>query len=353
MCDLAVHNKVVGRIRTAGGFTMDRISPNEGGPGMKLTVMLGAAALTLGIVGAASAQQTSIGTSAPGSIYHSSGTVIAKLLTEKAGIKATIQPFASPNVYIPAVNTGEIMLGTANIAELQWALKGQEHFSGRPHPELRGIAVMYPLRSAIFVRKGSDIKTLQDLKGRAAVDGFTSQKIILPLLDAMYATVGMTRKDMRPVQVPSVVAGADAFASGKSDMFFFAIGAAKPRETDAAVGGIRMLTLPNSPEALAKVREHFPPGYLRLENPSPANVGVLEPGYSLAYDALVFGSTKTPDEVAYQTAKVMYENAKAMGEQFPPFRLFDPKNMGKLQAPLEHHPGAIKFYKEIGIWSGK
>lgn len=320
---------------------------------MKLTVMLGAAALTLGIVGAASAQQTSIGTSAPGSIYHSSGTVIAKLLTEKAGIKATIQPFASPNVYIPAVNTGEIMLGTANIAELQWALKGQEHFSGRPHPELRGIAVMYPLRSAIFVRKGSDIKTLQDLKGRAAVDGFTSQKIILPLLDAMYATVGMTRKDMRPVQVPSVVAGADAFASGKSDMFFFAIGAAKPRETDAAVGGIRMLTLPNSPEALAKVREHFPPGYLRLENPSPANVGVLEPGYSLAYDALVFGSTKTPDEVAYQTAKVMYENAKAMGEQFPPFRLFDPKNMGKLQAPLEHHPGAIKFYKEIGIWSGK
>ncbi|MCZ7565875.1 MAG: hypothetical protein M5U08_20500 [Burkholderiales bacterium] len=320
---------------------------------MKLTVMLGAAALTLGIVGAASAQQTSIGTSAPGSIYHSSGTVIAKLLTEKAGIKATIQPFASPNVYIPAVNTGEIMLGTANIAELQWALKGQEHFSGRPHPELRGIAVMYPLRSAIFVRKGSDIKTLQDLKGRAAVDGFTSQKIILPLLDAMYATVGMTRRtcarcrsrawSRAPTRSPPASRTCSSSRSAPRSR-------ARPTRRWAASACSRC---PIRPEALAKVREHFPPGYLRLENPSPANVGVLEPGYSLAYDALVFGSTKTPDEVAYQTAKVMYENAKAMGEQFPPFRLFDPKNMGKLQAPLEHHPGAIKFYKEIGIWSGK
>lgn len=319
---------------------------------MKLTTMLGTAVLTLGLAGAAGAQQVSIGTSNPGSIYHSSGTVIAKLLNEKGGVKATIQPFASPNVFIPSVNAGEMQLGLANIAELRWALAGEEHFQGRPHPALRAVAVMYPLRSAIFVRKDSEIKKLEDLKGRAALDGFTSQKIILPLLDAMYATVGMTRKDMRPVQVPNVVAGADVFASGKADMFFFAIGAAKPRETDAAVGGIRMLTLPNTPEALAKVREHFPPGYLRLENPSPANVGVLEPGYSLAYDALVFASAKTPDDVAYQTAKVMYENAAAMGEQFPPFRLFDPKTMAKDQAPLQYHPGAIKYYKEKGLWSG-
>jgi len=311
------------------------------------------AVFALGAAGAASAQEVAIATSSPGSIYHSSAQVIAKLLSDKAGVRATIQPYASPNIFIPAIDTGEIQLGLANIAELTWALEGKEHFEGRPYKNLRAIAVAYPLRSVIFVRKGSDIKTLAELKGRPAVDGFTSQKIIVPLLDAMYATVGLARSDMKAVQVPTVVAGADAFVAGKTDMFFFALGAAKPREVDAGVGGIRVLTLPNTPASLAAVRKHFPPGYLRLENPGPGNIGVIEPSYSLAYDALVFGSAKTSDATAYQVAKTMYENAKAMGEAFPPFRLFDAKAMAKESGPLQFHPGAVKFYKEVGIWPGK
>jgi len=308
--------------------------------------------LALGFAGAARAQEVAIATSNPGSIYHSSGQVIAKLLSEKAGVKATIQPFASPNVFIPSVDAGEIQLGLANIDELSLALEGKGHFAGRPYKNLRAIAVTYPLRTTIFVRKNSDIKTLADLKGRAAVDGFTSQKIILPLLDAMYATVGLTRADMKAVQVPNVVGGADAFVAGKTEMFFFALGAAKPREVDAGVSGIRMLSLTNTPENLATIRKHFPSGYIRLENPGPGNVGVLEPSYSLAYDGLVFGSAKTPDNTAYQVAKTMYENAKAMGDAFPPFKLFDTKTMAKEFSTLQYHPGAVKFYKEAGIWPG-
>jgi TRAP transporter TAXI family solute receptor len=310
------------------------------------------AAFALFATGAA-AQQVSLGTSAAGSIYHQTGSVIAKLLNEKGGLPTTIQPFASPNVFIPAINAGDIQLGMANIAEVSYALEGSEHFKGRANKELRVVAIAFPLRSTVFVRKDSPIRSFADLKGRPAVDGFTSQRIILPLLDAMYATAGMTRNDVQRVQVPTVVVGADLFAAGKTDMFFFAIGAPKPREVDAAVGGIRMLSLPNTPEALAAIRKHYPHGYLRLEKPGPGSVGVLEPGYSLAYDALVFAGSKTPDNVAYQTAKVMHENAKAMGEGAPPLRLFDPKQMAKDASPLQYHPGAVKFYKEAGIWQGR
>jgi TRAP-type uncharacterized transport system substrate-binding protein len=67
----------------------------------------------------------------------------------------------------------------------------------------------------------------------------------------------------------------------------------------------------------------------------------------------MFGSTKTPDDSAYKVAKTMYENAKEMGDAFPPFKFFDPKQMAKNVGVLQYHPGAVKFFKEAGIWSGK
>ena len=167
---------------------------------MKLSEMSVVAALAVCVSGTAFAQRVAIGTSNPGSIYHSSGTVLAKLLNEKAAIPATIQPFASPNVFIPAVDAGEIQLGFANVAELSYAVEGTEHFQGRPQKNLRAVAIAYPLRTAIFVRKNSDIRSIADLKGHTGVDGFTAQKIILPLLDAMYATANMTRSDVKPVR---------------------------------------------------------------------------------------------------------------------------------------------------------
>ena len=62
---------------------------------------------------------------------------------------------------------------------------------------------------------------------------------------------------------------------------------------------------------------------------------------------------KPPENIASQAAKVMHQTPKKMGGPFPPFRLFDAKTMAKDLSPLEYHPGAIKFFKEAGIWTGK
>lgn len=318
---------------------------------MKRTALL-VALLLAGTAGVAAAESVGIGTSNPGSIYHSSGSAIAKVANEKAGLPATIQPFASPNVWIPALNAGELQFGLANVYETTLAYKGEEYFKGRPNTNLRAVAIIYPLRTGIFVRKDSDIKTMGDLKGHPMPDGYTSQKVILPLLDAAYATAGLTRDDMQPIRVPNVVAGANAFTSGKADGFLFAIGSAKVREADAAVGGVRALPIENTPENLAAVRKHFPVAYLRLVEPGPANPGVLEPTYVIAYDGLVVASDKTPDDMVYKLTKAMYENKADLAQSFAVFNLFDPQEMAK-EIPYPYHPGAIKFYKEKGLWPPK
>ncbi len=315
-----------------------------------LIALLGAVVL---MAGTAYAQSIGIAASNPGSLYHSSASAIAKMANEKSGLKLTVQPFASATIYLPGVNAGEYGFGLSNVEELRVAVIGAAQFKGRKYDKLRAVAIMYPLRVGFFVRKDSPIKTIGDLRGKRVTDGFTSQKTIPPLLDALYATAGMTRKDIRQVRVPNVVAGGNAFISGKADAFLFALGAAKVREANASVGGIRALPVPNTAENLAKLKKHFPPSYLRLERPHKRNIGVSEPIYVMTYDAVVVASTNTSEETVYRLAKAMHGNKKAMASVFPVFNLFNPKRMASSMDPIKWHPGTIKFLKEKGMWPPK
>ena len=304
------------------------------------------------VIGAttANAQQISIATSNPGAIYHSIGTVIAKVLNENE-VNATVQPATSPNQYLPLIGTGEFDMGPVNLQELSYAYKGEAWFSGRANPGLRLLALHYPLRVTMFVRADSDMYKVSDLKGKRMTAGYTAQKTINPQNAAMYATAGMTENDILPVQVPSVVGGANAFMSGSSDAFMFALGAGKVREADAAVGGIRALKIVKDDSTESKIQEHWPVGYLSLVEPGPAaGPGVFEPTWMLTYPQAIAAGEKMSDEAAYAVAKAMYENAAKLGELLPPFRLFKPENMVVDNGGVPYHPGAIKFYKDVGIW---
>lgn len=302
---------------------------------------------------AAHAQTIGIAASNPGSLYHSTGTAIAKMASEKAGINATVQPFASATVYLPAVNAGEYAFGITNVEELRVAVTGTGHFEGRVHDKLRAAAILYPLRVAWFVRADSDIKTIADLKGKAVTTGFTSQKTIPPMLRAQLETAGLTLDDVKPVQVPNVVAGANAFIAGKADAFFFALGAAKVREANASVGGIRALDIANTAENLAILVKHFPPSYLRPEKPHARNIGVASPIHVMTYDAAIVASTDTPADTVYAVVKAMHANKEMMGKTFGPLNLFDPNRMATNLTPIQWHDGAVRFYKESGMWPPK
>ena len=302
------------------------------------------------LTAAAGAQTVGIATSNPGSLFHNIGTAVAKAAND-AGINATIQPATSPNQYMPLVNANEVEFGVGNLEEFNYALTGEAWFSDSGvNDKLRVVGLIMPIREAIFVRADSDIQEIADLEGKPMVDGYTAQQTILPQLDAIYATAGLTRSDMQPVQVPSVVGGADAFIAGDSVGFIFAHGAGKVREADAAVGGIRALGVPDTPEALQAIRQHWKTGYIVTMQPGPAAPGVLEPGTYIAYPQLVFTNADVSDDAVYAMTKVLHESKDAMKAAFPPFAAFNPDEMVGETAPAQYHPGAIRFYKEAGLW---
>ena len=68
--------------------------------------------------------------------------------------------------------------GLANELETNYAVTGTVIYKGKPQPDIRVVAIMNPLYSALFVRKDSPIKSIADLKGKRVPTDYTSQRVL-------------------------------------------------------------------------------------------------------------------------------------------------------------------------------
>lgn len=290
----------------------------------------------------------SVAASTKGTLFDQAGTAVAKVATNHGGLRSTLRNYTSANVFIPAIARGQVDFGVANHYEVMLALTGESYFTGRQQAGLRAVAVLFPLRVTTYVRLDSDIRRVVDLQGRRMPDGYVQNKIILPLIDAMLASDGLTRSDVAGLNVAGVAAGADAFIAGRTEGFLMALGAPKVREADAR-HGIRALPIDNSPATTAAIRRHMPVAYLTLEEPGPASPGIVEPTWVIAYDTLLVASSETDEDVVYRMTRALYDNKDNLVAASPAFRLFSPDKMAKDLKPVEYHPGAIRLYRERGI----
>lgn len=311
------------------------------------SLMIAAAALSLTAL-PAMAQLVGMGTGKQGFFTYSAGAAISKVASDN-GLNMRVQPFGGTSAYVPAVNAREVDFGLANELETTYAVTGEGVYKGKQQPNVRVVSILTPLRTAFFVRKDSPIRSIADLKGKRVPVEYTNQRVLHTLTRGMLANAGLSIDDISPVPVPNVGRGADDFATGKADVFFFALGAGKVSETDAKVGGIRALPFSPDPAAVARTRKLVPVAY-PLEVGTEI-VGVTAPTPIMAYDYLVLTSTKVPDETVYKLAKIMHQNKAALVSGFKPLAGFNPKRMVKDMGRVQFHPGAVKYYKEIGVWT--
>ena len=112
---------------------------------------------------------------------------------------------------------------------------------------------------------------------------------------------------------------------------------------------IRFLSLDTSPEKLAKMREVAPGSFFTEVKPSKNMPYIEKPTTMVGFDYLILAGKHVSDEVAYKSAKALYENKEGLIAGHGVFRTFDPKGMAKEGVGVDYHPGAVKFYKEVGI----
>ena len=312
---------------------------------MNKKMMMGlAAAFSLGATMVA-ADIAALGSTARGGTSQI-GRTLAAAISETGAMQMRPQELANTADYIPLVNAGEIEFGIANIVQMTYAVTGTGMSEGRPNENLQMVATLMPFRNAYVVRKDSDIQSVADLKGKR-VPVFADRALGDYVSKGYFANADMALEDADGVAVPNFPRMWSSFGEGSTDVTIVVVGAAQSREFDASFG-IRYLSFENTPEALERMREWLPQTYLQ-EMPAGSVPGIDAPTYVNVFDYTLFAGKDVSEDMVYKAVKALWEKEADLLAGGPFWNGFAKENMGK-DVGLTYHPGAIKFYKEMGVW---
>ena len=317
-----------------------------------LFALFSAAAATTLLAVHAQAQTVGFATLPPGSILHAQASVIAKVVQDNSKLQVRVVGYGGDTGILEAVNSKKSDFWILDVGESADAYHGRGTWKGNAKKNLRTGITMYGFQMAFWVRKDSGINTIADLKGRRVPSEWVQQTGVIPHTTAVLAAGGVSYDQVVKVPEVNVVRAADDFKAGKLDLLFFAVGAPKVAEVAASVGGLKLLPMdvfPDSEARMKKVRSEY---YFSTVNPAPHIAGVDKPSKVQTIDVVIGVGAHVPDEVVYQFVKAMRENKKGLVAGHPNFNQFDETQAGKTQPSLPHHPAAIKYFKEAGIWKG-
>lgn len=291
--------------------------------------------LSLSAGAAAAAGPLGLGTMAPGTISHSTGMAIAGVMTGRGGPEVRVLPNSGEAVLLDLLAAEELDFVVANALETHSALTAQT-----APDRLAVAALLYPLQVGLFVRDDSDIAGVADLAGRRVTAGYAASPAIARLLDAVLAAGGVSTGDIVAVRVSDLVTGADRFAEGRADAFFFALGAAKLAEI-ASTTPIRLLPLPSDPEAEARARSVAPVVYVTTVTPRPGLAGVAAPTPTLTFDNLLVTRADAPVAAVEAVLDTLTEGRAELIARLPIFAGFDAARLADPRPGLPFHPAAL------------
>lgn len=307
-------------------------------------IILASLVLVLAFSGSAFAKKWnfSIGTSTLGGSMQIMATPLAKLMTENIpNVSASVQNTPGPQANLQMMELGEMSMAFCSSPVAYEGLTGKGWAKGRVYDNFRTILVVFPSYFQFVAGGSSGVTTVRDLTGKrvhTSIPGTTPDIVIQAEEDVL----GLKFKERHPLNTGPA---ADMLRDGRIDAVSCAMGLPTPFIMDLqATTDVRLVQM--SLEDQAAVAQKYP--YLAKAQ-IPANTYKNQPETinTFALWNFVVVSKDVPDDIVYQITKTALENlpqfaaAAAIGKEF--------KAENIQHAVGLVHPGAARYYREIGI----
>ena len=291
----------------------------------------------------------SIGTAPTGGAFFVVGGAIASVVgdnTSEAGWEVTAESTKGTQENIRRLASGELEFALANAAISYFAVRGEGAWKTE-HP-IRSVMTLAPNVGLFITPQSSGIRKIQDFAGKRIVVGPAGagfEYFLEPILSAH----GITYADFSPLN--SHYTGAvDLLADGAAAAAFMGGAIPTPAVTYASTSQ-DIFFIPFNETAKQSLFETYP-FFNAITIPAETyGKAQTEPFASMNVGSMQLITAETVDEkIVYEFTKTLYTHRAAVVKIHKAGKAINPTNIVK-NVGTPFHPGAIRFYREIGIWN--
>lgn len=287
-----------------------------------------------------------LATGGPTGTYYAYGGVVANILNEKAsGINVTVQSTGASKANIFLIDDKEADLAIVQNDVMDYAMNGTDLFKEDGAVEtFASVAGLYAEVCQIIATEG--INSVADLKGKRVSVGDAGSGVEFNARQILEA-YGITFDDIT-VQNLGFGDSADAFKDGKIDAFFCTAGA--PTTAVVELSSSKSIKLLEIDDAhAAKLIEAYP-FYTQFAIPGGSYNGVNEDVMTVAVKATLIAAKSLSEDTVYKLTKALFDNKDAiMNGHAKGAELDMSYAVEGISVPF--HPGAAKYFKEVGALS--
>lgn len=293
-----------------------------------------------------------IGSAPIGGVFNLVGGAVADVLSDHGGewgwrVQSSATSGSQEN--IRRLVAGRMELAVSNSSITYFAVRGESGWDAAH--DVRAIATMAPNVGMLITRADSGIRTMQDLRGKRVYVGPAGAGFEM-FLQPLFAAHGLDYRrggggDFQPLN-GTQSAAVEMLSDGTADAAFLG-GAIPTGAIQQACTSMEIHFIPLDPAARESlVREY--PFFHPIEVPQETYSGMTENYATLNVGSMhLITAGDLDEELAYQLTKTIWEFRSEIADKHPAGRAINEKN-GVRNTGTPFHPGAIRFYQEIGIW---
>ncbi|HOV03608.1 MAG TPA: TAXI family TRAP transporter solute-binding subunit [Kaistiaceae bacterium] len=314
--------------------------------GLARKVLFGAVATAmLAAAPVAKAEQfINILTGGTSGVYYPLGVALSQIYNDNIeGARAQVQSTKASveNLNLLQQGRGELAFALGDSVKLGWEGNTEAGFKGKLD-KLRGLAAIYPNYIQLVATKDSGIATLADLKGKSLSVGAPKSGTELNAR-TIFGAAGMSYDDLGKTEYLPFAESVELMKNRQLDATLQSagLGVASIRDL-ATTNDITVVSVPSD------LVEKIGAPYITATIPAGTYRGQDADVPTAAVVNFLVTQADVPEETVYQMTKQLYANLDRLVAAHGAAKAIKAENALN-GMPLPLHPGAERYYKEVGL----